>query len=253
MGRRHRKKCSSLTKKTVFASTTRVFTTTMRGSTEEQSIHVEQVRLLRSNHPEWQEEFKDDGVALTEEGPGLSFYAAGVLLLFFILIVLLTIVVCLARLRLWRVNRWKRRHVVLEESSDKDEKENKDDDDMDADGIFKTRKHRDAPADHEYIRRTMRTASGFVRQYLDAKSKNTLTRQMPLPDDACECTESSCASSTVVDDDGDDGTTATVTTIHDDDECPTTLQISFQKDNELEVHPPPPPIYLDKGQRYFDV
>lgn len=158
---------------------------------------------------------------MTENGPGMSFYAVAALALFVGIVVLLTIIICLIRLHIWRIHRWKRRHVVLPSDDEQD-----DDFDMDdPDGLFNTHKKRDAAADHEYIRRTLKTASGFVQQCLNQSSfkKATATRPSLLHDDF-DLPSSSCDGSSSHDD-----TTATVTTVHDDDaECPTTICVSIQ-------------------------
>ena len=158
---------------------------------------------------------------MTEKGPGMSFYAVAALALFVAIVVLLTIIICLIRIHVWRIHRWKRRHIVLPSDDEQEDDFDKDD----PDGLFKTHKKRDAPADHEYIRRTMKTASGFVQQCLNQSSfkKKAATRPSLLHDDF-DLAASSCDGSSSHDD-----TMATATTVHDDDaECPTTICVSIQ-------------------------
>lgn len=218
------------------------------------------VRSLRIN-PGWKDEIQQDGVQLTEHGPGMSFYAVAALALFVGIVVVLTIVVCLVRLHVWRIHRWKRRHVVLpsdSEHSDSDDDDNNNDfDKNDPDGLFKTHKKRDAAADHEYIQRTMKSASEFVRQCLKNQTsfRKTAVRPSLINDYFDLPSASSCGSSSSHDDDGTTSTVVTTMVNNDDAECPTTISVSIQPatNHDLIAFPQPQQAIHQEAKPFYDV
>lgn len=202
--------------------------------------HLEQprIRILRPKPAlqQQQDGVNAEGVSVTKDEARLSSYAAGALSLFLCFVVLLTAMVCLLRLRQWRIRRWKRKHVVVLPESE----QHHTDDEDELDGIFTTLLARRVSADHEYIQRTMAMASGFVRQCLNAQAKTTPTTTttsscpLVLPDAAGIALSSSCASlsssaSTRMDDEDTTAAATTVTTVlYDDEECPSTISVTIQ-------------------------